>query len=254
MFSTYFNSLILIVFETVTGIPNSPYSWIWFGINLVLTFLLYSFAVFAGMFTGHLAAQAIFYYIFNFLALFLETVIRSILNNFLFGYSSYYSSRTFDAWSPLYYLSDFYRGFRSDQGNIAATIGYLVAAIIFLVSAYYLYKKRHMEVATDVISYSFVKPVFKYGVAFCSAALIGSIIVSILNVHQNLVAYIITYLIGGFIDLFLAEMLICVKHLKFLSHIKGILYLRLSCLCFFAVSILTCMVMSAGYLNIAKWK
>ncbi len=219
-FPLIFNSLILIVFETVTGIPNSPYSWIWFGINLVLTFLLYSFAVFAGMFTGHLAAQAIFYYIFNFLALFLETVIRSILNNFLFGYSSYYSSRTFDAWSPLYYLSDFYRGFRSDQGNIAATIGYLVAAIIFLVSAYYLYKKRHMEVATDVISYSFVKPVFKYGVAFCSAALIGSIIVSILNVHQNLLAYIITYLIGGFIGYFSAEMLMR-KTFKVFKSYKG---------------------------------
>ena len=77
-----------------------------------------------------------------------------------------------------------------------------------------------MEVATDVISYSFVKPVFKYGVAFCSAALIGSIIVSILNVHQNLVAYIITYLIGGFIGYFSAEMLMR-KTFKVFKTYKG---------------------------------
>jgi hypothetical protein len=219
-FPLIFNSAILIAFEIIAGIPNSSYAWMWFGINLVLTFLLYNFAVFAGMFTGHLAAHAIFFYIFNFLALFLETVIKSILNNFLFGYASYYSSRTFDAWSPLYYLQAFYRGFQNDKGNITAIAGYLIAGIIFLVASYFLYKKRHMEVATDVISYSFVKPVFKYGVAFCSAALIGSIIVSILNVHQNLVAYIITYLIGGFIGYFSAEMLMR-KTFKVFKTYKG---------------------------------
>jgi len=200
-----FNSLILVVFEMIAGIPNMSYAWVWFAVNLVLTFLLYNFAVFVGMFTGHMAAHAIFFYIFNFLALFLETVIRSILSNFLFGYVT--SSRTFQALSPLYYLEPFYRGFRNDNGNIAAVAGYLIAAIVFLAAGYYLYKKRHMEVATDVISFSFVKPVFKYGVAFCSAALIGSLIVLILNIYQNLAAYIISYLIGGFIGYFSAEML-----------------------------------------------
>ena len=191
------------------------------------TLLLYNFAVFAGMFTGHMAAQAIFIYIFNFLALFLETIIKSILGNFLFGYVSDTSSQTFESWSPLYYLNAFYRGFRNDKGNIVVLIGYLFVGIVFLVLSYYLYKKRHMEVATDVISFSFVKPVFKYSVAFCSAALVGSIIVSILNVNQNFVAYIITYLIGGFIGYFAAEMLIR-KTFKVFKTYKGYIVFALT--------------------------
>jgi len=215
-----FNSLILVVFEIIAGIPNPSYAWIWFGINLVLTFLLYNFAVFVGMFTGHLAAQAIFFYIFNFLAPFLESVIKSILNDFLFGYVSYTASRTFEAWAPLYHLESFYREFRLDNGNIAVIAGYVIAAIVFLTAAYYLYRKRHMEVATDVISFSFIKPVFKYSVAFCSAALIGSIIVLILDLYRNLAAYIVSYLIGGFIGYFSAEMLMR-KTFKVFKSYKG---------------------------------
>ncbi len=201
------NSLILIVTEAIVGIPNPAYAWIWLGTNIVMTLLLYNFAVFAGMFTGHMAAHAIFFYIFNFLAFFLKSVIEGILSNFLFGYVSNSSALTFEIWSPLYYLGTFFRGFRNDEGNIAVLAGYLLAAVIFLVSSCFLYKKRHMEVATDVISFSFVKPVFKYSVAFCSAGLIGGIIVSILDASQNLGAYIISYLIGGFIGYFAAEML-----------------------------------------------
>jgi len=215
-----FNSIILIIFETVSGIPNLSYAWIWFGINLVLTFLLYNFAVFVGMFTGHLAAQAIFFYIFNFLAPFLEAVIKSIFNDLLFGYVSYTASRTFEAWSPLYYLESFYKGFRNDNGNIAVIVGYLIAAIVFVVAGYYLYKIRHMEVATDVISFSFVKPVFKYSVAFCSAALMGSIIVLIFDLYHNLEAYIVSYLIGSFIGYFSAEMLMR-KTFKVFKAYKG---------------------------------
>ncbi len=226
-FPLLINSFILIIFQMIAGIPNPAYAWIWLAINLVMTLLLYNFAVFAGMFTGHMAAQAIFFYIFNFLALFLETIIKSILGNFLFGYVSDTSSQTFESWSPLYYLNAFYRGFRNDKGNIVAIVGYLIAGIIFLVSSYYLYKKRHMEVATDVISFSFVKPLFKYGVAFCSAALIGSIIVSILNVRQNLIAYIITYLIGGFIGYFAAEMLMR-KTFKVFKAYKGYIVFALT--------------------------
>lgn len=217
-----FNGLILIITEAIVAIPNPVYAWVWLGINLVLTLLLYNFAVFAGMFTGHLAAHAIFFYIINFLAFFLKSVIEGILSNFLFGYVSNSSATAFAIWSPLYYLDTFFRGFRNDEGNVAALVGYFIAGIVFLVLSYFLYKKRHMEVATDVISFSFVKPVFKYSVAFCSAAFIGSIIVGIFNASQSLGVYIVSYLIGGFIGYFAAEMLMR-KTFKVFKSYKGYL-------------------------------
>ena len=214
------NSLILIITEVLAGFPDLSYALIWIGINLITTFLLYNFAVFAGMFTGHMAAQTIFFYIFNFLVVFLEAVAVRIFHHFLFGYVSGYSSSTFEAWSPLAYLTSLYRGFQNNRGDIIALIGYVLAGMVFLALSYYLYKKRHMEVATDVISFSFVKPIFKYSVAFCSAALIGGIILTIFGVENNLAAYIISYLIGGFIGFFAAEMLMR-KTFKVFNSYKG---------------------------------
>lgn len=201
------NSLVLIITEMVAGFPNISYALIWVGINLILTFLLYNFAVLAGMFTGHMAAQAIFFYIFNFLSIFLEIVFVSILNNFLFGYASDNWFTKSLVFSPLRNLKYLYRGFYTGEGDIGALVGYVIAGIIFLVLSYYLYKKRHMEVATDVISFSFVKPIFKYSVAFCSAALIGGIIITIFNFEKSLAGFIIAFLIGGFIGYFASEML-----------------------------------------------
>ncbi len=225
-FPLLINSLILVVAEAIAGLPDITYTWMWLGINLVLTLLFYNFAVFAGMFTGHIGAQAIFFYILNFLALFLERVIVSIFGNFLFGYISNDSLSVFKAWSPLDYLNTFYRDFQNDRGKLLVLVGYFIAGIIFLVSSYYLYKKRHMEVATDVISFSFVKPIFKYSVAFCSAALIGNIIISILDINQNLAAHIITYLIGGFVGYFAAEMLMR-KTFRVFKAYKGYLVFAL---------------------------
>ena len=71
-----------------------------------------------------------------------------------------------------------------------------------------LYKRRHMEVATDVVSFNIVKPIFKYSATFCSSALLGTIIVEILNLNQNLTGYIAAYLTGGFIGYFVCEMLL----------------------------------------------
>ncbi|HBR03972.1 MAG TPA: hypothetical protein DD738_15335 [Ruminiclostridium sp.] len=209
VFPIFLNSCILFIAETVLGLPYPNDILMWFGVNLVLTFLLYTFAVFTGMFTGHLAAQAIFFYIFNFIAIFLEFMIGMALDDFLFGYINN-RSQNFEVWSPLFYSAEsIFPNFYSNQGPItAALIGYLIAGIIFLISGMVLYKKRQLEVATDVISFPAVKPIFKYSATFCSSILIGNIIVSILNMESSLGAYIAAYLVGGLIGYFACEMLL----------------------------------------------
>lgn len=205
-----FNSAILIITEAVMSFPDMSHAWIWLGINMALTFLLYSFAVFAGMFTGHMAAHAIFFYIYNFLAIFSEVMIGYVLNHLLFGYSGNTGSASLHlgAWSPLYYLNRLYSCFAAGSGNAVVLAGYIIAGIVFLVSGYFLYRRRPMESATDVISFKTVKPVFKYIVAFCSSLILGGIMAGILNIRHSLAGYIVTYLIGGFIGYFASEMLL----------------------------------------------
>jgi hypothetical protein len=223
-FPLIFNTAVLLVGTAALGYTGINYILLWFGINMALTFLLYSFAVFAGMFTGHMAAHAIFFYIFNFLAGFLEHMIDSLLSSFFFGYAR--TSSLFDTWSPLYYLGEFFWGFQRGKGNIAVLAGYIISGLIFLVLAFFLYKKRHMEVATDVISFGSVKPVFKYSVSFCSSILLGSILVSVLKVRHDLFAYIAAYIFGGLIGYFSSEMLLK-KTFRVFKAYKGFLVFAL---------------------------
>jgi len=204
-FPLVFNGTIMIVSQAVMGVPLN-YGFQWLGVNFVLTFLLYSFAVFAGMFTGHMAAQVFYYLIFNFLAVFLERMITIVLDDFLFGY--YTTTAKFNALSPLYHIVGLFGSFYSNEGNTGTIAGYFIAGAFFTVTAMLLYKRRHMEVATDVISFGIVKPIFKYSATFCSSALLGAIIVTILNLGRNYTGYVIAYLTGGFIGYFVCEMLL----------------------------------------------
>ncbi len=229
-FPLIFNSIIIIITQAVLGIPVG-YAFGWLGLNLVMTFLLYTFAVFAGMFTGHMAAQVFYYLIFNFLAVFLEYIINNVLKDFLLGFSS--TSLQTRPLSPLYYVIPLYRAFYSGKGDIGAIVGYVVAGAFFLVTGLLLYKKRHMEVATDVISFNIVKPIFKYSATFCSSALLGSIMVMVFDIYRNPVAYIAAYLFGGFIGYFVCEMLLRKKFRVFDAYkgfvVYGVILVLLFC-------------------------
>ncbi len=216
------NGIFLIAVELIAGFPILSYTFKWLGISLIMTFLLYGLAVFAGMFTGQITTQAIFFYIFNFLAVFFERIFVIIFHSFVFGYTDKYviNPTHSAAFSPLYYINSLYRSFQMNKGDITALIGYVIAGVIFFVSSYFLYNKRQMEIATDVISFSFVKPIFKYSVAFCSAGLFGTLILSFFSTSPNLIAYIIAFLFGGFIGYFSAEMLIR-KTFKVFKSYKG---------------------------------
>lgn len=219
------NGIVLLVGVSLTGIFSSlkgPLLWI--VVNLIANFLFYSFAVFAGMFTGHLAAQAIFYIVFNFLARFLEAMVEMVLSSFMFGFIS--SNNNLNALSPYYGLNSVYVTFGRDEGDFGLLTAYLVAGLFFLISSYFLYRRRHMEVATDVISFPIVKPIFKYSVAFCSAALIGWLFVESLNIRDNVLGYILTYLLGGFIGYFVSEMLLR-KTFRVFKAYKGFLVFAL---------------------------
>lgn len=218
---------ILIAGELLMGITHIGYSLLWILVSAVFLFLFYSFAVFTGMFTGHMAAHALFFLIFNFLAVFLQNVIELVLSSMLFGYTSP-SSSPVQAFSPIVYFYDLFPDFSNGTGDYAAVVCYLAAGLVFAWGAYAIYRKRHMESAGDVISLKIMKPVFKYSVAFCSSALLGSIIVSFMNFGRGFWVFVISYLIGGFIGYFAAEMLLKKTFRVFMAkQVKGFLVFSL---------------------------
>lgn len=225
MLPLLFAGTVLVVGELLEGITHVAYSFLWVFVSAVFLFLWYSFAVFAGMFTGHMAAHALYFFIFNFLAVFLESTIESVLSSLLFGYVIPYGS-PFTPLSPIIYLEEMFYDVAAGELNYAVLACYILAGVAFTLGAGAIYRRRHMESAGDVVSVKSMKPVFKYSVAFCSAALLASIVVEFMNYGNGFPVFLISYLIGGFIGYFAAEMLLR-KTFRVFRHIKGFLVFSL---------------------------
>jgi len=210
---------ILVVGGLLLDIAQIGMALQWILVSVVFLFLFYSFAVFAGMFTGHMAAHALYFYIFNFLAVFLQKVIGVVLSSLSFGYVAPDSS-PFLVFSPMAYLVECFSDFSYGKGNWLVVACYLLAGLLFTWGARAVYLRRHMETAGDVVSVRIMKPVFKYSVAFCSSALLGNIIVELMNFGRGFAVFIVSYLIGGFIGYFAAEMLLR-KTFRVFRNVKG---------------------------------
>ena len=215
---------ILIIGELVMGITHIGDSLLWILVSAIILLLQYSFAVFVGMFTGHMAAHALYFFIFNFLAVFLEEVTDTVLSSLLFGYSRQHGLLT--PLSPIAYLENLLSDFLYGRGNYVVLACYFLAGLLFAWGARSIYRRRHMETAGDVVSLKIMKPVFKYSVAFCSSALLGNIIVNLMNFGRGFSVFLASYLIGGFIGYFAAEMLLK-KTVRVFKNVKGFLVFSL---------------------------
>ena len=215
---------ILIIGELVMGITHIGDSLLWILVSAIILLLQYSFAVFVGMFTGHMGAHALYFFIFNLLAVFLEEVTDTVLSSLLFGYSRQHGLLT--PLSPIAYLENLLSDFLYGRGNYVVLACYFLAGLLFAWGARSIYRRRHMETAGDVVSLKIMKPVFKYSVAFCSSALLGNIIVSLMNFGRGFSVFLASYLIGGFIGYFAAEMLLK-KTVRVFKNVKGFLVFSL---------------------------
>ena len=217
----------------------------------VLEFLFFfSFGTFCAMLTGHIVMLPALYVILNFTVVVMESIIRTILSSFVFGMGA--NTVTLEAFSPLVYLLTHcqtetictvtptfdtagvyeYQFHHWNYLLILAAVGILFAAIGF-----FLYKKRRMEAAGDVIAVKALRPVFKYCFTIGCSCVIGLLIAQILlNRSVELGIYpvqvTICLLLGGFIGYFGAEMLLQKTLRVWKGHWLGFGVFSLCLLCF----------------------
>ncbi|MBQ9992337.1 MAG: hypothetical protein IJP33_02775, partial [Firmicutes bacterium] len=123
-----------------------------------------------------------------------------------------------------------YYYYGKDAGLLMSGWDYLFALLavsaVIIALAFLLYKKRHLESAGDVISHSFLRPVFKYCFTFGCAVVLGSFFYYFIwntNNATSAIAYIVSLLIGGFIGYFAAEMMLKKRFRVFVAGYKGFL-------------------------------
>lgn len=196
-----------------------------------LCLFFFSFAAFCAMFTGHILALPAFYGILNLLATVIYSLLEALMTEFFFGYAGNAGvERIVNYLSPAYALQEAVNAYRyyddalhyfpyfNSPGTIAA---YAVMGVALAVTALYVYRRRHVESAGDVVAVPLVRPLFKYGVSFCAGLCLGLFTSVFFGWSgDGMAALIPCVLIWSVIGYFAAEMLLR-KSFRVFKHWKG---------------------------------
>lgn len=219
--------LLTLLVELLGGALQWPPLMFWLASLSGMEFFFYSFAVCIGMFTGHLLALPIFYGIFNFLATALYWLWNYAMLSFYYGYSPNEGLRMAAIWpTPVLMLAQSVECY-SSWGIVSAgaganysseyvasynisglgTVGiYALVGLALTVGALLLYRGRNLETAGDVVAVRVMRPVFQYGVAFCSGLFFGTATASLVGMGTGgMMAAMVVWAIVGF---FVARMLL----------------------------------------------
>ena len=215
-----------------------------FAVNSMEFLIFFSISAFIAMLTANIVALPVLYLIFNFVFLGMEYVVRMLYGMFIFGYSDH-PDCVLEFMSPLIYL--FTRigiNVNISTGSAAvsltnwsALLGYIIAAVVFSVTALLLYRKRRMESAGDVISVNSLRPVFKFCVTACAALCFGLlffVIISTLFTSLSMSMLVLSagLIIGAFIGYFASEMLLKKSFHVFKGSWKGFVITAVLCIVF----------------------
>ena len=171
--------LAVLIEATRSGLVIEPLL-IWLGILALETVVFYGIAVLCAMFTGHVVMLPCLYLLVNFIAVGFQLLIESVLYTFVYGMSGMVYLPV-DWLSPLVLFMrrtsvsrDYLLRPISGTGAEVAVNGFsgwtyplvwAAFALLLLVCAGQLYRRRRMESAGDTVAIPVLKPVLKYIVA-----------------------------------------------------------------------------------------
>ncbi|MDQ0300714.1 ABC-2 type transport system permease protein [Salibacterium salarium] len=175
--------------------------WIWIAIVSTMSLFFFLFTVFIGMMTGISLASGILTVIVLMLPVGLISLINVNLSMYVYGFpSSYAGGAPIANWSPIVMLSQLSHQ-EIDPWQIVI---YFVLAILSGLAAWMLYRFRHIETATQAITFKPLRPVFKYGVTFC-AMLVGGLY---FDQYESMNWVIFGYIFGSLIGYLVAEIIL----------------------------------------------
>ena len=239
--------LLALAAEAACGAVVFSSLFTWLVVSSLLGLFFYSFAVFCAMFTGHILALPAFYVVLNGLAAGLAVLFGQMAHEFLFGFDGAAWLTAVASWlSPVLRLSachvviptvmdaagtgraDYASAYFTGLGYVAL---YALVGVALAAAALAVYRRRQLETAGDVVSVSWVRPVFKYGVAFCAAVALGETLYSLFSalLPRGAWGLLLMLLLWGAAGYFVAEMLLRKKFWVFRGSWKGCVVL-LCCL------------------------
>lgn len=201
----------------------------------------YSFAALCMVMTGQILAAPVFYFVGNILVPGMEYLLRNFAGNFLYGYSGQ-TDVALDFLSPPLYMyfkvgiasietceSDSYyvTAYALVRGSLMILAAYALAGLVIALIALLLYRTRKSEMTGSTVAFPWATPIFKYGVAFCTAVALGQFLYYFLfgqyrsSGSDSLPGTILCMVAAGLVGYFVAEMLIKKSFRVFRAGAKG---------------------------------
>ena len=211
----------------------------------------YSFAVLCMMMTGQILAAPVFYFVGNILVPGMEYLLRNFAGNFLYGYSGHTDVALGFLSPPLYMYtmctevaiasietceSDSYyvTAYALEHRSFMILAAYALAGLVIALIALLLYRTRKSEMTGSTVAFPWATPIFKYGVAFCTAVALGQFLYYFLfgqyrsGGSDSLPGTILCMVAAGLVGYFVAEMLIRKSFRVFRAGAKGAAIVALS--------------------------
>jgi len=141
----------------------------WVGITTLINLFVFFAGVFIAMFTGISILQAVLTYILFVFPAGITVLILTNIDFFLYGFSvNYHLSQDIENLIPFIRVASL----SNEPFTGLEIISCLLLIVAFYVTSLLVYRKRHIESATQAVSFRHLRPVFLYGVTFC-AMLVG---------------------------------------------------------------------------------
>ena len=244
--------LLTLLAELALGVLDLRGLLVWLLVQVLLSFFFFSFAVFCAMFTGHILALPAFYGILNVLAVGLLYLVNQVLASFVYGYVDVGRLTELCDWlSPFFRLGNALNvetvwsaeGAGADRITMIQFHGmgtvfiYALVGVVLTAAALWLYRRRQLEGAGDVVTVSWSKPIFKYGVGVCAALSMGQIFYQFFAyaLPEGGWTLLVFLLLWGAVGYFVAEMLLQKSFWVFRGGWKGCVALCLVLTAFIAV-------------------
>ncbi len=230
------NSFILLLMNLFLGFAPifTPLQLVdWVGSQLLTGMATMCFTIFVGIFTGSSVAQIIYVFVLSFIPLGVAGLASELLDGWLFGFTSAAMNPTLELFLkmvPMYY----------PQYLTADPVWWIpplagVYILVFGGLGLFFYHKRHTERAGDVVAFSWIRPIFLYGVTFC-VMLLGTSFFTEISGTANDTPSVWIMLLFALVGYVVAKMLI-LKSFRIFKYYKGyVVFGVLVLLAYFAVN------------------
>ena len=235
-------AVLTVLVQTIHGEVAFRAIGVWLLVTTLVEFFFFALGTLCCMVTGWLLAAPVLYGVANALAIMITQLLRFLGDLFYFGYADSRGYAAVTSWlTPVYALGQVLGGTRVyetiddtvatplPESYVDAVVDvvskpktlnpeapsvlavYTVVAIVMMVAAWFLYRRRASESAGDPVAFGWARPVFRYGVSLCGGLALGLGLYAVVAINRDTVSLpllIVCFVLAGVLCYFGVEMVI----------------------------------------------